>query len=196
VLLNLYLSNRWLDDQCAQMSRCLVFPQPNVPVSDAMRAACTALVETLNTAPLASAPLVEMRLMRLVSATIQAAVSAQQWANMPLRCPMIDYRLRQVIAHMQENLESPQVAEQVADMVGLSRSRLFQLFSEQLASSPSVHWSGIRLEEAVTRLHGRAPQLTDLALDLGFSTPGNFSRFFRSHRGVTPSAYRRVLQAA
>lgn len=97
-------------------------------------------------------------------------------------------------------IESPQVAEQVAeqvaDMVGLSRSRLFQLFSEQLASSPSVHWSGIRLEEAVTRLHGRAPQLTELALDLGFSTPGNFSRFFRSHRGVTPSAYRRVLQAA
>jgi AraC family transcriptional regulator len=93
-------------------------------------------------------------------------------------------------------IESPQVAEQVADMVGLSRSRLFQLFSEQLASSPLVYRSGIRLEEAVTRLRGRAPQLTELALDLGFSTPGNFSRFFRSHRGVTPSAYRRVLQAA
>jgi AraC family transcriptional regulator len=93
-------------------------------------------------------------------------------------------------------IESPQVAEQVADMVGLSRSRLFQLFSEQLASSPLVYRSGIRLEEAVTRLRGRAPQLTELALDLGFSAPGNFSRFFRSHRGVTPSAYRRVLQAA
>ena len=93
-------------------------------------------------------------------------------------------------------IESPQVAEQVADMVGLSRSRLFQLFSEQLASSPLVYRSGIRLEEAVTRLRGRAPQLTELALDLVFSDPGNFSRFFRSHRGVTPSAYRRVLQAA
>ena len=93
-------------------------------------------------------------------------------------------------------IESPQVAEQVADMVGLSRSRLFQLFSEQLASSPLVYRSGIRLEEAVTRLRGRAPQLTELALDLGFSAPGNFSRFFRSHRGVTLSAYRRVLQAA
>ena len=29
-------------------------------------------------------------------------------------------------------------------------------------------------------------------MELGFSFPGNFSRFFKEHTGVSPSQYRRV----
>ena len=48
------------------------------------------------------------------------------------------------------------------------------------------------LEEAVRRLVQQEEPLTSVALDLGFSTPGNFSRFFREHMGVTPSRFRRA----
>jgi AraC-like DNA-binding protein len=31
-----------------------------------------------------------------------------------------------------------------------------------------------------------------VALDLGFSAPGNFSRFFKEQTGVSPSTFRRA----
>jgi len=33
--------------------------------------------------------------------------------------------------------------------------------------------------------------LQNVALDLGFDSPGNFTRFFARQQGVTPSQYRR-----
>jgi AraC-like DNA-binding protein len=105
---------------------------------------------------------------------------------------MIDYRLRVAIAHMQDNLGSPKVALELAEVVGLSRSRFFELFHDQLGTSPLVFWNAMRLEEALIRLNANEGNMTSMARRLGFSTPGNFSRFFRDHRGVTPTTYRRV----
>jgi AraC-like DNA-binding protein len=36
--------------------------------------------------------------------------------------------------------------------------------------------------------------LQDVALNLGFDSPGNFTRFFVRQQGVTPSQYRRSVQ--
>ena len=49
------------------------------------------------------------------------------------------------------------------------------------------------VEEAMRRVGDGAP-LTDVALDLGFSAPGNFSRFFKEHTGVSPSIFRRAVR--
>jgi AraC-like DNA-binding protein len=125
-----------------------------------------------------------------------SAMTAEQLQAMPVRRRMIDYRLRVAIAHMQDNLSTPKVAEEVAEVVGLSRSRFFELFHDQLGTSPLVFWNAMRLEEALTRLSARDENMTSMAMTLGFSTPGNFSRFFRDHRGVTPTAYRKVCHAA
>ncbi|SAL21593.1 AraC family transcriptional regulator [Caballeronia choica] len=36
--------------------------------------------------------------------------------------------------------------------------------------------------------------LQDIAFELGFDSPGNFTRFFARQQGVTPSQYRRNVQ--
>lgn len=38
-------------------------------------------------------------------------------------------------------------------------------------------------------------ELTDVALDLGFSAPDNFSRFFKEHTGISPSVFKRATHA-
>ncbi|WP_427912949.1 helix-turn-helix domain-containing protein [Ramlibacter sp. MMS24-I3-19] len=55
-----------------------------------------------------------------------------------------------------------------------------------------MFWSAVRVEEVVRRLTMREEPLTSVAMELGFSSPGNFSRFFKEHRGVSPSQFRRV----
>jgi AraC-like DNA-binding protein len=195
VFLNLYLNDHWLDAQCSALAHSMVLPQPCIKISPVVREVCAALLKRMESPLREPAMCIETHVVALVSKTIESAMTAEQLQAMPVRRRMIDYRLRIAITHMQNNLGSPKVAEEVAEVVGLSRSRFFELFHDQLGTSPLVYWNALRLEEALTRLNARYENMTSMSLELGFSTPGNFSRFFRDHRGVTPTTYRRVCHA-
>jgi AraC-like DNA-binding protein len=195
VFLNLYLNDAWLDAQCKDLAHAMVLPHPCIGITPDVNAVCAKLLTHLASPLREHALNLEADVAALLTTTLASSMTVEQLQAMPVRRRMIDYRLRVAIAHMQENLGSPQVAEEVADVVGLSRSRFFELFHDQLGTSPLVFWNAMRLEEALTRLNAREENMTAMAMDLGFSTPGNFSRFFRDHRGVTPTTYRRVCHA-
>jgi transcriptional regulator GlxA family with amidase domain len=57
---------------------------------------------------------------------------------------------------------------------------------------PLAFWNAVKVEKAMFRLVTNRVSLTDVALDAGFSAPGNFSRFFKEHTGVSPSTFRRA----
>lgn len=195
IFLNLYLNDTWLDAQCKDLAHAMVLPHPSIGITPDVNAVCGHLMTHLASPSREHALRLEADVEALVSKTIASAMTVEQLQAMPVRRRMIDYRLRVAIAHMQKNLGSPKVAEKVAEVVGLSRSRFFELFHDQLGTSPLVYWNAMRLEEALTRLNSREENMTSMAMELGFSTPGNFSRFFRDHRGVTPTTYRRFCHA-
>jgi AraC-like DNA-binding protein len=173
----------------------MVLPQTCIGITPQMRTLCTQLLTHLVSPSQVHNGCVEADVQLLVDETIASAMTPEQLQAMPLRRRLIDYRLRTAIAYMQDNLGNPKVAEEVAEVVGLSRSRFFELFHEQLGTSPLVFWNAMRLEAALTQLNQREENMTSVSMTLGFSTPGNFSRFFRDQRGVTPSAYRRGCHA-
>jgi transcriptional regulator GlxA family with amidase domain len=135
---------------------------------------------------------VESDVLQLIKQTIGVVNAPVLVPTLPVRRKMLDYRLRKAMNHMRENLANPSIAEEVADLVGLSRSRFFELFHDELGTSPNVFWNAVRCEEAAKRLQHSPENMTTMAMDLGFSSPGNFSRFFKEHMGVTPSTFRRV----
>jgi AraC-like DNA-binding protein len=192
VFLNLYLNDTWLDAQFKDLAHAMVLPHPCIGITPGVHTVCAKLLTHLASPLREDALCLEADVAALLSTTLASAVTTEQLQAMPVRRRMIDYRLRVAIAHMQDNLGTLKVAEEVADVVGLSRSRFFELFHDQLGTSPLVFWNAMRLEEALTRLNARDENMTSMAMTLGFSTPGNFSRFFRDHRGMTPTAYRRV----
>lgn len=131
----------------------------------------------------------------------------------------LDHRLRAAIAHMRTHVsEKTSIDEIAADdparadvlldtaakmtekgekiqgLVGLSRAHFFALFRDQLHTTPQVFWRGVRAEEAMRRVSDGG-ELTDVALDLGFSAPGKFSRFFKEHPGISPSIFKRAMRA-
>jgi AraC-like DNA-binding protein len=195
IFLNLYLNDAWLDAQCKGLTHAMVLPHPCIGITPDVHKVCTKLLTHLSSPLREHALCLEADVAVLLSKTLAFAMTTEQLQAMPARRRMIDYRLRVAIAHMQANLGSPKAAEEVAEMVGLSRSRFFELFHDQLGTSPLVFWNAMRLEEALTRLNAREENMTSMAMELGFSTPGNFSRFFRDQHGVTPTAYRRVCHA-
>jgi AraC-like DNA-binding protein len=195
VFLNLYVDDAWLDTQCADLAHAMVLPQPCIGITTEMRALCSQLLTHLVSPLRQQNECVDADVALLVASTVSSAMTPEELLAMPLRRRLIDYRLRKAIAYMQDNLGNPKVADEVAEVVGLSRSRFFELFHDQLGTSPLVFWNALRLESALTQLHQREENMTSMAMGLGFSTSGNFSRFFRDQRGVTPSAYRRGCHA-
>ncbi|AMO93161.1 bacterial regulatory helix-turn-helix s, AraC family protein [Collimonas fungivorans] len=129
---------------------------------------------------------------KLITAAIDATADSCPGVQKGLGMSTLDHRLRAAISIMRENVAEKITVEEVALKVGLSRAHFFTLFRDQLNTTPQVFWSAVRVEEAMRRLITEGGPLTWVALDLGFSAPGNFSRFFKEHTGVSPSIFRRA----
>jgi len=195
MFLILYISKPWLDERRATSGRPFHFPSPRVPISAALRQGCWRLLDNIVSPQQQSIARLEVEIEGIISAAIDASLAPFDPVSLRSRAPPLDHRLRAAIAYMRDHVAEPLAVEEVASKVGLSRTQFFSLFRDQLSTTPQVFWSAVRVEEAVRRLMLHGEPLTEVALELGFSSPGNFSRFFRDHMGVSPSRFRRVAAA-
>lgn len=192
IFLVFYISKNWLDERRASSGRPFFFPSPRVPINAALRQACWRIIDIIISPHHEQKGRLEIEVEALINTAIDATLAPVGQDGLRTRSPLLDHRLRAAIAHMREHVADPISVEDVAGKVGLSRAHFFALFRDQLNTTPQVFWSAVRVEEVVKRLVLREEPLTSVALELGFSSPGNFSRFFKEHMGVSPSQFRRV----
>lgn len=81
----------------------------------------------------------------------------------------------------------------LAEKLDVSPFRLCRAFRQATGGTLHQHLTRLRLAAALERLPDYRDRLTDLALDLGFSSHSHFTHTFRSHYGRAPSA---LLRAA
>jgi AraC-like DNA-binding protein len=185
------ISHRWLNERSKLTGRRFVFPSPRIPIDSALRQACWRALDLIQSAQ-ERRSLMDDEVERLISAAIDAAAGSGAASDERLVPPSLDHRLRAAIALMRDRITEKIKIEEIAGKVGLSRAHFFALFRDQLNTTPQIFWSAVRVEEAMRRLINQGEPLTWVALDLGFSAPGNFSRFFKEHTGVSPSTFRRA----
>ncbi len=186
------LSPRWLESRAKARSRSFRFAEPRVFIDAALRRSCWKVLDLMLSAQ-GQRLAVDDEVERLLEIAIDGPVEAAGPTG-PVGA-MLDPRLRSAIAHMREHVADPTSIDDIAVSVGLSRSHFFALFRDQLHTTPQVFWSGVRVEEAMRRV-AEGGALTNVALDLGFTAPSNFSRFFKEHTGVSPSIFKRATQGA
>ncbi len=186
------LKKEWLEALGNARGRSFRFPSPHVPIDSAMRQSCWRVLDLIISAN-DSRQAVDDEVERLLEAAIAASTAGEHEAVAGNVGVMLDHRLRSAIAHMRQHVSEKMTIDEIAAKVGLSRAHFFALFRDQLHTTPQVFWSGVRVEEAMRRV-SEGSALTEVALDLGFSAPGNFSRFFKEHTGVSPSIFRRATR--
>lgn len=78
-----------------------------------------------------------------------------------------------------------------AKELSIGRSKLFHKIKEITGSTPNEYLIIIRMEKAATLLKNK-PNMTiaEIAYEVGFSTPGYFSKCFKDQFGITPLQYR------
>jgi AraC-like DNA-binding protein len=79
----------------------------------------------------------------------------------------------------------------IADELLISRRTMRRQLSEAGTTYQSI-LDEVRLHLAKKHLKKRTMPLADIAAELGFSEPGNFTHAFKRWTGVTPSAYRKA----
>ena len=84
--------------------------------------------------------------------------------------------------------DGPSVDE-VARRVRLSRFHFIRQFEAAFGITPCAYRTQVRLAAAKVLLAQGKP-VTEVCLDVGFSSLGSFSRLFQARCGTAPSAYR------
>lgn len=100
-------------------------------------------------------------------------------------------RLATALAIMAANIEEPLSIAQIHQALGVSIKTLENLFVKHLSVTPKTYYLRLRLQAARKLILASALSITDVGLQSGFNSPTDFSRAFKRHFGVTPSALRR-----
>ncbi|WP_304526580.1 GlxA family transcriptional regulator [Halomonas sp. I5-271120] len=114
------------------------------------------------------------------------------WRDPVWRDPLMpeDPLLTRAIALMEANLDTPLGIAELAAELGLSWRRLERLFVRQLGTSPQRIYMTRRLDHAHRLLRETRHSVMEIALACGFGSASSFTRAFRRHHGLTPSALR------
>lgn len=102
-----------------------------------------------------------------------------------------DGRLLAAISVMEEHVEDPLHAGQVAQAAGLSQRQLERLFQRDLGQRLMGFYVRLRLERAAHLLNYSSLMVREVAVATGFASLPQFSRAFRGQYGMTPLAWRR-----
>jgi AraC-like DNA-binding protein len=78
----------------------------------------------------------------------------------------------------------------LAAIASVSEAHFIRTFRSTFGETPHRYLQRRRVERAMFKLCETERSITDICLDVGFTSLGTFSRTFREIVGVTPSEYR------
>lgn len=99
--------------------------------------------------------------------------------------------VRKAMAFVQQHFHEPISRQDLARHVGMSEDYLTYCFRQELGMTPIAFLNRYRITQAKRLLKETDRTITEIALDVGFSDSGYFSRVFRREVGLSPEAFRR-----
>jgi AraC family transcriptional regulator of arabinose operon len=112
----------------------------------------------------------------------------------PLESGRLDPRIVGALQVLTNDLGDPHDIASLASTAGLSESRFWHLFREQVGVPPQRAIRLLRLQQSALQLAHTSDAVGAIAEETGFSSIYDFSRQFRRMYGVSPRAYRELVR--
>ena len=91
--------------------------------------------------------------------------------------------------YIQDNVFQNIYISKLAQLVNLSESRFKHKFKDEVGTPPNEYILKTKINKAKELIAKQKASVTNIAYDLGFSTPSYFSTVFKKYQGVTPTKY-------
>ncbi|MGA2247704.1 MAG: AraC family transcriptional regulator [Verrucomicrobiota bacterium] len=98
-------------------------------------------------------------------------------------------RVEQVIFLLKQNLAEPWSLEELGKKIGCSHFYLSRIFSAQTGHTITHHLRQLRMERAAELLNSGEHNVTEAALEVGYSSLSHFSAAFHETFGCCPGLY-------
>ena len=194
LVLVLYIDPKWFLHSTDRLASSLRFGRGEIEVDDYLRTTKLNLIHGMLD-PTSEIDALEEGFKELAWGSYE-----QSWQWMPETSPsigehrtLIDFRVRKSLRLLSESSFEESCLEEVARKVGLSRAHFYRMFREQIGVTPNVYQNALRMEKAIDRLLFTSDTITEIGIDLGFSSQASFSRFFTTNGVLPPSEYRRAV---
>lgn len=100
--------------------------------------------------------------------------------------------VQQAVRYIDEHYDRPFTIDSLAGMLGCSPRHLNRLFRKSgLGSNPSGYLLNVRMEKARELLLREQWTVVEIAARVGYEDAYHFSRVFKKHGGLSPTAYRK-----
>ncbi|MBD2463793.1 helix-turn-helix transcriptional regulator [Oscillatoria sp. FACHB-1407] len=101
------------------------------------------------------------------------------------------YKLRQAIEYINEHLSETISLTAIADELQMSKYYFCRLFKQSTGLAPYQYLIRQRIQRAKQLLLQSDRNVTDIALDCGFSNQSHLARHFRQFTGMSPQQFRK-----
>lgn len=193
MILSLIIETGWIDRVLERqgLPPGSLFPHMREPMTDEVRLHAKRLAAAIQRDLIDGRGSCEALVVDLIDAVVGAYVAPETKGAPASNARPIDFRIRKALAHIHAHAhENPRI-DDIARMVGLSRSRFFEQFRRCVGASPQHYIDHVRMKTATRWLSTSERPLVELADELGFGAHSNFTRFFAQHMAVSPSEFRR-----
>lgn len=103
-------------------------------------------------------------------------------------------RITPALSYLDANTPEEPDYDRVAQLCGLSKSRFRAVFKDVMGQAPGRYALEIRLKKAANLLLASSRDISEIAIECGWSDPFHFSRIFKRAYCVSPKMYRNVAR--
>jgi AraC family transcriptional regulator len=104
--------------------------------------------------------------------------------------------LRRAKEFLNDQMERNPGVTELSTAVGMSVDHFSRMFKRSTGLAPHQYLGNIRLERAKRMLVEGGSPIIEIAYEIGYANPSQFSAFFRKRTGLSPTEFRRNAQTA
>lgn len=101
-----------------------------------------------------------------------------------------NYKLKEVIDYIQENISKKLTQAELSSLVNMSPHYFASLFKQSMGMTPYQYVMKCRIEKAKLLLLKRDLTIVEICGEVGFQNQSHFTRIFRQHSKTTPKRFR------